>query len=189
MTPRGRLWSPPLWLGFLWGVAEGTLFFIVPDIILSWASLSSARNGLRTLCATVAGSLVAGVLMYGWASWRPESSRAVVASVPFVTPSMFERVRADYLKHGAAGMLKGPGSGIPYKVYAVLAPPVCPLATFVVMSIPARIERLALSWLSFTILGRIFASWLTKHPRGATLLFAVFWIVIYAFYWARICAT
>jgi hypothetical protein len=113
MTPRGRLWSPPLWLGFLWGVAEGTLFFIVPDIILSWASLSSARNGLRTLCAIVAGSLVAGVLMCGWASWQLESSRAVVASVPFVTPSMFERVRADYLKHGAAGMLKGPvGHGV-----------------------------------------------------------------------------
>jgi hypothetical protein len=171
------------------GVAEGTLFFIVPDVILSWASLSGARNGLRTLCAIVAGSLVAGMLMYGWACWRPESSRAVVASVPFVAPRMFERVRLDYLKHGAAGMLQGPGSGIPYKVYVVLAPPVCPLAAFVFMSIPARIERLALSWLGFTILGRIFASWLTKHPKGAALLFAVFWIVTYAVYWVRICAT
>ena len=189
MTPRENLWSPPLWLGFLWGVAEGTLFFIVPDVLLSWASLSGARNGLRTLCAIVAGSLVAGVLMYGWASWRPVSSRAVVASVPFVTPHMFERVSLDYLKHGAAGMLQGPGSGIPYKVYAVLAPPVVPLATFVLMSIPARIERLALSWLGFTILGRIFGGWLTKHPRGAALLFLTFWIVTYAFYWARICAT
>ena len=189
MTPRENLWSPPLWLGFLWGVAEGTLFFIVPDVILSWASLSGARNGLRTLCAIVAGSLVAGALMYGWASWRPESSRAVVASVPFVTPRMFERVSLDYLKHGAAGMLQGPGSGIPYKVYAVLAPPVCPLGTFVVMSIPARIERLALSWIGFTILGRIFADWLTKHSRWTGLLFAAFWIGTYVVYWVRICAT
>src|ERR1700745_1285262 len=28
------LGRPPLWLGFLWGFAEGTLFFIVPDLIL-----------------------------------------------------------------------------------------------------------------------------------------------------------
>ena len=189
MTPRANLWNPPLWLGFLWGVAEGTLFFIVPDVILSWASLTGARNGLRTLCAIVAGSLVAGVLMYSWASWRPESSRAVVASVPFVTPSMFETVRLDYRKHGAAAMLQGPGSGIPYKVYAVLAPPVCSLATFVTISIPARIERLVLSWLGFAILGRAFADWLTKHPWGTALLFAAFWIVTYAVYWVRICAT
>lgn len=65
MTPHGALWSPPLRLGFPWGIAEGTLFFIVPDVILSWASSSGARSGLRTLCAIVAGSLMAGVLMYG----------------------------------------------------------------------------------------------------------------------------
>jgi hypothetical protein len=182
MTLRENLWNPPLWLGLLWGVAEGTFFFIVPDVILSWASLSGARNGLRTLCAIVAGSLVAGVLMYSWASWRPASSRAVVASVPFVKPSMFERVQLNYLKHGAAGMLQGPSSGIPYKVYAVLAPPLVSLLAFLLMSIPARIERLALSWLGFTILGRIFPSWLARHRSVAAFLFLAFWIVIYAFY-------
>jgi hypothetical protein len=187
MTPRQKLGRPPLWLGFLWGVAEGTFFFIIPDVILGWASLSGARNGLRTLCVIVAGSLVAGVLMYTCASSQPTSSRAVVASVPFVTPRMFERVQSDYLKHGAAGMLRGPGSGIPYKVYAVLAPPFLPLATFVLMNIPARIERLALSWLVFTILGRIFAGWLTKHSKRAGVLFVAFWIVTYAIYWVRIC--
>ena len=189
MTQRAKLWTPPLWLGFLWGIAEGTFFFIIPDLLLSWACLSGARKGLRMLCVIVAGSLVAGFLMYTWASSHPGSSHAVVASVPFVTPRMFEQVQTDYGNHGAFGMLLGPGSGIPYKVYAVLAPPVLPLGAFLAMSIPARIERLALSWLLFTIIGRVFAGWLAKHPRATVLLFCAFWIVTYVIYWIRICGT
>jgi hypothetical protein len=189
MTQRAKLWTPPLWLGFLWGFAEGTFFFIIPDLLLSWACLSGARKGLQMLGVIVAGSLIAGVLMYAWASSHPGSSRALVASVPFVTPRMFEQVQTDYGNHGAFGMLQGPGSGIPYKVYAVLAPPVLPLGTFLTMSIPARIQRLALSWLLFTIIGRVFAGWLTKHPTVTALLFAALWTVVYAGYWIRICGT
>jgi hypothetical protein len=102
---------------------------------------------------------------------------------------MFEQVQLDYANHGAFGMLQGPGSGIPYKIFAVLAPPVLPLGTFLSMSIPARIERLALSCLLFTIIGRVFAGWLTEHPRATVLLFTTFWLVAYAVYWIRICGT
>jgi len=181
-----ELWRPGWWLGFLWGFAEGTLLFIIPDVLLSWASLTGAKCGFKTLGAILAGSLVAGLCMYTWAASQPELSRSVVASVPFVRAKMFDKVQEDYRDQGISGMLKGPGSGIPYKVYAVLAPPVTNPLVFALISIPARLERLALSWLAFTALGWVFQRWIRKHSRIATVLFLAFWIVTYASYWSRI---
>jgi len=180
------LWRPHWWLGFLWGFAEGTLFFIIPDLLLSWASLTGAKCGFKILGAILAGSLVAGLCMYTWAASQPDLSRSVVISIPFVRAKMFDRVQQDYRDQGISGMLRGPGSGIPYKVYAVLAPPVTNPAVFVLISIPARVERLVLSWLAFTSLGWVFQRWMRNHPRITTVLFLTFWIITYASYWSRI---
>jgi hypothetical protein len=180
-----QLWQPGWWIGFLWGFAEGTLFFIIPDILLSWASLTGAKRGMKIAGAIVAGALVGGLCMYVWAESKPASARSVVASVPFVRTVMFEKVREDYSVHGVAGMLRGPSSGIPYKIYAVLAPPFCGLLQFLLTSIPARLERLALSWFIFTIFGWLFGSWMRIHRRLTITLFAIVWIGIYAFYWTR----
>jgi hypothetical protein len=183
---ESELWGPGWWLGFLWGFAEGTLFFIIPDVLLSWASLTGVRCGFKTLGAILAGSIVAGLCMYSWSESQPAFSRSVVASVPFVRARMFDKVQEDYRAHGVAGMLDGPGSGIPYKVYAVLAPSVCNPISFALVSIPARLERLALSWLVFTALGWLGGRWIRNHPRLTTLLFGTVWTLIYAFYWTRV---
>jgi hypothetical protein len=180
------LWKPPGWVGFLWGFSEGTLFFIIPDVLLGWASLAGMRCGLRTLGTILAGALVAGILMYAWASERPEQSRAVVASVPFVKERMFDKVQQDYMDHGLSGMLYGPSSGIPYKVYAVLAPSQHQPFVFVIMSVPARLERFALSWIVFTAIGWTFQRWIRAHVQFTTILYIGFWVVTYAFYWSRL---
>src|SRR5260370_21373963 len=139
------LWRPPPWLGFLWGFAEGTLFFIIPALVLSWASLAGVRGGIKILGAILAGAVVGGICMYAWAVWRPDSARSAVAAVPFVRTKMFERVQEDYRAHGASGIFYTLGTGIPYKVYAVLAPSITSPVTFVLISIPARFDRFALS--------------------------------------------
>jgi hypothetical protein len=117
--------------------------------------------------------------MYSWAAQEPEYSHECVASVPFVRERMFDQVEQDYREHGMAGMLYGPSSGIPYKVYAVLAPPLHQPVAFYLLSIPARLERFALSWIAFTALGSIFKRWIRT-------LFLIFWIITYASYWSRI---
>jgi hypothetical protein len=180
------LWKPSGWLGFLWGFAEGTLFFIIPDVIISWAALVGARCGVKIMGTVLAGALVAGIVMYAWATEQPDQSRALVASVPFVRGHMFDKVQQDYAEHGLAGMLYGPSSGIPYKVYAVLAPSQHQPLAFLLLSIPARLERFALSWLVFTGIGWAFQRWIRTYARFTTVLFVVFWVVTYAFYWSRI---
>ena len=185
-APSRGLWHPPLWLGFLWGFAEGTLFFIIPDIVLSWAALAGAKCGARILGAILLGAVGAGLCLHTWATFQPAASRSAVAAVPWVRTAMFDQVQKDYETHGIAGLLMGPASGIPYKVSAVLAPPFCSPGPFALISVVARAERMALTWVFFTVLGLIFRRWLADHRRLTPTLFDAFWIVVYAFYWTMI---
>jgi len=184
-SAKAGLWPVPLWLSVVWGFAEATLFFIVPDIVLGWESLGGWRRGTRALAAIVVGALVGGLLVYGLAAMWPEAMRNAVASVPFVRGAMFATVAEAYDGHGAAGMLLGPTSGIPYKIYAVLAPQSFGVLSFAIFSIPARLERLALSWLVFALLGRWLAPVIARHRWATAALYALFWAGIYAYYWSR----
>jgi hypothetical protein len=180
------LWCPPWWLGFCWGFAEATLFFIIPDVVLSWAALAGARCGIKVLSGIIPGAVVAGSCMYLWASWQPETARSAVAAVPFVRARMFDRVQADYRAHGVAGIFYTMGTGVPYKVYAVLAPSVSSSVAFALITIPARLERMALSWLIPAGLGWFLRRWILNHWRATTVLFTAFWILTYAIYWSSV---
>jgi membrane protein YqaA with SNARE-associated domain len=180
------LWCPPSWIGFLWGFAEATLFFIIPDLVLSWASLAGVRAGIKILGAILAGAVIGGICMYTWALWRPDSARSAVAAMPFVRTKMFEKVQEDYRAHGVSGIFYTLGTGIPYKVYAVLAPPVAAPVTFGLITIPARLERLALSWLIPTMLGFFLRRWIRNHRRLTAALWLGFWVVTYAIYWSSV---
>jgi hypothetical protein len=180
------LFCPPFWLGFLWGLAEGTLFFIVPDLILSWASLAGVRCGLKIFGAILAGAVVAGLCLYAWAVWRPDSARSAVGSVPFVRARMFDKVEEDYRTHGVSGIFYTLGTGIPYKVYAALAPPIAHPVTWAFVTVVARLERMALSWLIPTFLGWFLRRWIRNHPRLTFMLWLGFWVVTYAIYWSTV---
>ncbi len=182
----GLLGRPGVAMAFVWGAAEGSVFFLVPDIIITLAALFSARESFRHLAAVTAGSVLAGLVMYQWADRDPMAARAVVARVPFVTPAMFETVARDLEAYGAWGLCKGPMSGIPYKVYAVEAPPRVGLTAFVAVSVPARLERLLLSWVLFASGGLLARP---RTPRGRLLLlgaYAAYWVAVYAYYWGAI---
>ena len=112
---------PGIALAFLWGFAEGTLFFILPDVPLSLAAMIRPRRALIHLAAIVAGALLAGAVMFSWSARGP-TARSAVAHVPLVTPAMFERAESDYREFGIWAARMGPVRGIPYKVYAVEAP-------------------------------------------------------------------
>jgi hypothetical protein len=78
----------------------------------------------------------------------------------------------------------GPVRGIPYKVYAVAAPEHSSLGSFLLVTIPARIWRLLVVWLGFAGAGLL----LRKLGRAslAPAVHALFWIVVYVIYWAKV---
>jgi len=174
---------PGVVLAFFWGFAEGTLFFILPDVPLSLAALYRPRRALLHLAAIVAGALLAGALMFSWAARSP-AARHAVAHVPLVRPAMFQRAADDYRELGPSAVSLGPARGIPYKVYAVLAPEHVSLRSFLIVTIPARAWRLLAVWLLFAVAG-VFL----RRLRRATLLPAIhgfFWIVVYVVYWIKV---
>jgi membrane protein YqaA with SNARE-associated domain len=172
-------------LAFFWGFAEGTLFFILPDVPLSLAAMFRPRRALLHLVAIVSGAVLAGAVMFSWSVGGPSAHQAV-AKVPLVTPAMFERAERDYCEFGVWAAAMGPVRGIPYKVYAVEAPEHCGLLSFLTMTVPARLWRLAAVWLGFAGAGAI----LRRLGRGAMAWapagHASFWIVVYIVYWAKV---
>lgn len=166
----------------LWGFAEATLFFLVPDI---WLTAIAVRRGLKpallACLAALAGALLGGLVMYGWGASNPETARAVLDWVPGIDVTMIAEVQTALNEDGAMAMFLGPLQGVPYKIYAVEAAGAgVGLATFLIISVPARLLR----FLMLAVAVRAILRALSGHvdPRFRTGLLAGAWIVFYAAY-------
>ena len=186
--PKGLKWllgRPGLVTAFAWGVAEGSVFFLIPDIIITLTALFSLKRSLLQMGCVVAGSLVAGIFLYQWSQVNYVAAKSMVLKVPFVRGSMFDETQREFQISGLWALYAGPTRGIPYKVYAVQAPAFCALPVFLLASIPARLERLAISWVVFACVGYVFRK--RKARRWTAILFhGVYWIIVYVGYWTTI---
>ena len=169
----------------LWGFAEATLFFLVPDVILSAIAIVNWRLALWACLAATAGALVGGFLMYRAGRRSGAAVRALLLRIPGIGPAMLERVAAEVASRRLLAVLLGPLSGPPYKLYAVEAGRRgLPLASLLLVSIPARLIRFT----SVTLL----AAWLAHGVFSALPLAAkiaawgISWTAFYAWYFALI---
>lgn len=185
-TRAFELPRPPVWIGLAWGFAEATFFFIVPDLVITLAVLSSFKLAARHLGAVLAGSIAGGILMYWAALAHPDMMPQAVMGVPFVNQAMFETVRTDFSSHGVWALCLGPLSGIPYKVYAVVAPAYAGLISFALVSVPARIERLVASLALFALVGWLSRKFWPGRARVTFGVYIVYWLVVYGYYWTTI---
>lgn len=188
LSARGKFLAgnPGIAIAFLWGFAEGTLFFVVPDVFLSLAAIFSPRRVWRHILAATLGAVLAGALLYTWSLKNPVEARTTVERVPFVSQKMFSSVEKGYQKQGIAAVFLGPLSGIPYKIYAIEAPKYFRLAAFASATAPARAWRFVL----VSYVSALLAAWFRKiwhlSEQKLVAIHAVCWIVFYAFYWTRI---
>lgn len=170
-------------LAFFWGFAEGTLFFILPDVPLSFVALFRPRRAVTHMAAILAGAVLAGAVMFSWSAHSEDAIHAV-ARVPAVSPRMFEQADRDWSRYGVWGLSLGPVRGIPYKVYAVEAPRRSRLTVFLMATVPARLWRFVLVWLCFAGTGALLRR--LDRLSLAPALHALFWIVTYIIYWTTV---
>ena len=116
----------------------------------------------------------------------PVSAVNLVHSVPFVRERMFDKVAGDFQTSGVWALCKGPASGVPYKVYAVKAPPYAKLWPFLLVSILARLERFVIIWAMFASIRGFLRQRIDSRPAAALGFYALFWIGTYAYYWSVI---
>jgi membrane protein YqaA with SNARE-associated domain len=170
-------------IALLWGFAEATLFFLVPDIWIGLLALGSPRAGLRAVVLAVVGALIGGALMYGVGASQPaQETDRLLDAIPAISPAMIARVQEEMRQQGPSVMLYGPLRGTPYKIYAVSAGQQRQsLAETLLWTIPARASRfllIALVLSGIGTLGRrvgIPAAWLLG-------IYCVAWVIFYGVY-------
>lgn len=165
-----------------WGFAEATLFFVVPDVLLSWLALERPRRAFVACLGAVVGALVGGLVMWIWGTRDPDSARRILDALPGIRAELVASVGEDLRRDGLRALVLGPLAGVPYKLFAVewgaLGGSPWP---FLAISVPARLARFAL----LTALGAAArAERIGLSLRAARWLHALSWLLFYAFYFA-----
>jgi hypothetical protein len=171
----------PETLAALWAFAEATLFFIVPDVLLTWLALSVPRRGLRACYWALGGALAGAALMIVWAARAPGSVESALLLVPGISPPLVELVRGQLVAEGLPAILMGPVQGIPYKLYVVEAT-VFGLSPWwlLAVSVPARLFRFLL--LTLLAIGIARGPLRRLSTRTLRVLHLVAWTVFYVAY-------
>ncbi|NIM93678.1 MAG: hypothetical protein GTO18_08195 [Anaerolineales bacterium] len=170
-------------IGFLWGLAEATLFFIVPDVYLGFVALLNWRKGLLAVLWTVVGALFGGAIMYFFAAENSQAATQIVLQVPLINPEMVQRVRDQMDSLGLISLVSGLFQGIPYKIYAVQAGGQNqPILDFLLMSIPARLARILPATGAAGIAGVALQKIVKRQTIGTLSFYILFWIGLYLIY-------
>lgn len=171
-------------LAAAWGFAEATLFFVVPDVLLSFLVLARGwREGVWVALWALAGALLGGLLLYAWGSRDPETLIRLLDGLPAISPGMLAEVRANLEKGGAWSLILAGVTGVPYKTYAASAAGASmPLGSFLLASAVARAGRFGLAVLLTALLSHLLARFV--GTRGQLRILAGFWLVFYAAYWS-----
>lgn len=168
----------------LWGFAEATLFFIVPDVLITALALRELRRGLEATAFVLAGALGGGAVMWWWGASDLPSIRTVLDHVPAISIGLMDRVAADLHSVGLASLFVGPFVGVPYKLYAAHAAAAgIGLPVFLAASLPAR----ALRFVLLAVVAAVGARWARSRGWTQQTLIAIWlaaWVVNYAIYWS-----
>ena len=182
-------------LAFVWGVAEASLFFVVPDVPVSLIALARGwRVGLRAALAAAAGAMLGGTALAVFASHAPEAAIAAVDAVPAIPAAMIARMQAMMAATDSAAGLAGVMilaslSGIPYKIAAASAPglgiPIWELALLTPLVRLPRFVALAAAGAGLHRLTPALPGWM-RPLRARLLLAALGWSAFYVAYWSKV---
>jgi membrane protein YqaA with SNARE-associated domain len=168
-----------------WGLAEATLFFIVPDVLLSWLAAFRPRFAWPAVVACLAGALAGGALMYLAAADAPGRMRALLEAVPAVSDALVSETGAGLEADYGRRMLSAGFSGVPYKILAVESGARAQgLATFLGWSVLARLPR----WVLVVLVARGVTSAVrdgaANPDRFLWGLWAALWSIVYVVYFS-----
>jgi membrane protein YqaA with SNARE-associated domain len=173
-------------VAFVWGLAEATFFFIVPDVFLTLIAVRSLRLALKGTLFALSGALIGGALMYTLGREAPEEARSLLDYVPGISSRLIARVEAEVRDAGLVAILIGPTRGIPYKLYAAeWGARRGDFLTLMLISIPARYVRFFLLAVGARVAARLLKPWTQARVSVESALHAAFWAAFYSYYFAR----
>ena len=166
-----------------WGFAEATLFFIVPDVFLSWVALKHPRKAFIACFWTLAGALVGGALIFYLGRTNPQPVGDLFISIPAISGDMLQDVKMQLQNDGLTALFIGPLIGTPYKIYALQAAQLgLAFIPFLLVSIPARLVRFVLVTALAALVSRMLKNVVSLRALRAAHI--VLWIGFYTFYFS-----
>jgi membrane protein YqaA with SNARE-associated domain len=166
----------------VWAVAEATVFFIVPDVLLTAALLRFGFRRALLLAILAAGvASFAGLGMWFWGRHDAEAARRVMLMVPAIGPDLLARARGDIADNWSFHLVIGAMTGVPYKLYGVEAgaAAVNPWL-FVPASFAARFTRFFLTVVAMAAGKELLAQ--LNQARWAYAAWGIAWFLVYATY-------
>ena len=173
-------------LAVTWGLAEATMFFIVPDVLLTRiAILRGWRQALRACCWALAGAMVGGVLVYYAAATghSPGLSRWF-DWLPGISPSLMAQAHDGLEDHGLVVLWRGAFGGIPYKLYAMQAGAMhIGWIMFLLVSAVTRLARFVATSLVAWVLAKTALRFCSR--AYLQVIHVAVWVAFYAVYFIR----
>ena len=164
-----------------WGLAEATVFFIVPDVLLSALALQNLKRALAACLFALTGALVGGAIIWTLGQGDADGMRQSFVSIPAIDSELISGVEAQIRERGLWAVFLGPLQGVPYKIYALEASRLgYGLGIFLLISIPARLLRFLVVTLVIAGLAQLFRDRISLLSMRITL--AVAWTTFYAWY-------
>ena len=184
----GRLrYDPDALLAVTWGLAEATLFFIVPDVLLTRiAILRGWRQALRACGWALAGAIVGVALVYYAAATGHSTGLARWFDwIPGISQSLMTQAHDSLEDHGIGVVWRGAFTGIPFKIYAMHAGAMhLGWMMFLLTSLMACLARFAAASLLAWALAKTVLRFCSRAYLQA--IHVAVWVTLYAVYFIRL---
>jgi membrane protein YqaA with SNARE-associated domain len=158
---------------FAWGLAEATVFFVVPELSTASAAILVPDGWHAFGLAAVAGALAGGAAMFAAGARAEDRAMAMATRLPGHPPAFVHGIRREFRERGWPALLSGGFRGRPFKLYAIEAGAAGrgPLAFLAVGGVARAARILLVTWIAARVelaLGHPALSW-----RDALAFFAV----------------
>ena len=182
-TSYSSITRPLIYVGaWLWSFLEATVFFVAADFYLSIVGQHNLKRGLIAALYACLGALIGGTLMYYWATTDPQSAISYQESILSQSQAQTERISQAIEAHGMWSYAYGNIAGLPYSMYAVLAPVTgIGFLQFFFIGALIRLLRFSLSVTLIHYLSKALPKQIKQRMRVLILLLG--WSIFYAWYW------
>lgn len=173
-------------ISFAWGFAEATVFFIIPDVYITFIILFNLKAGMYAFFWSIIGSIAGGSILYILYTLHFNVAN-ILLQIPGITSTMIQHTISLFQNGEFQDYSAIPFSGIPYKAYAYSAAVNnTPFAFFILWTILARLIRLASPIIISMLIHTISVQSIRKYFQFWTLLFGIIWFIFYLWYFFTI---
>jgi membrane protein YqaA with SNARE-associated domain len=167
----------------IWGFAEASFFFIIPDVLLSFIGFQSYKKGFIACGYALIGALAGGYLMFVLGANGINRLDNIFDYIPALSPEMIYRVDEELTTDEYEAILLGQLRMTPYKLYAAHAGAQhFNLLGVMLISIPARGLRFLLSALLIPFVAHCFPKRYSDQFKYRLLV--LYWIFTYIYYFS-----